>query len=796
VTTKLFGERVPRVEDPRLVTGDGRFLDDLGHDALEAAFVRSPHAHARVVDVDVTEALEVDGLVAIYTYEDLDGRTNERLPLLIPHPTLTHGRTQYALANGEVNHVGEAVVMVVASDRYVAEDAASRIRVDYELLPAVVGVAAARAAEHLVHDDVPGNVAAVMVQQTGDAAAAIDAAPHRLELDLEIERSASMPLEGKGVLARWDPDDRSLLVHTSTQTSTSVRQALAAKLGLPVDRVEVVTPDVGGGFGVKIVHPWPEEVLVPWAAMRLGRSVKWTEDRREHFVSSAHERGQLHHVRVGYDDEGRLLGLDVEFWHDHGAYIPYGLIVPIITSTQLLGPYKPGAYRVEFRSLYTNTVIVTPYRGAGRPQGCFVMERVMDAIAADLGLDRAAVRERNFILPAEMPYDQGLVFQDGRALLYDSGDFPASLAKLKKLVGWDDFASYREQARSEGRRVGIGLACYVEGTGVGPYEGGHLRIETDGSVVVSTGLTSQGQGHRTMLAQIVADELGVPFDRITVTTGDTRRFKYAVGTFASRTAVMSGSAVALTARKVREKALDIAAEALEANVEDLEIVDGHVRVQGSPSSSIDLGAVAVLSNPLRYAFDEAAARATQFAAPADPDRAPVGPGEQPGLEGTDYYSPPRSTFANGMHAVVVETDPDTAEIRVLRYCVVHDCGTLINPMIVEGQIHGGVAQGVGGALYERMEYAPDGQLLNASFMDFLMPYATEVPEIEIDHLVTPSPLNPLGVKGAGEAGVIPGAAAIAAAIEDAEGITITRMPISPSDLFELRRQHASREDSA
>jgi CO/xanthine dehydrogenase Mo-binding subunit len=575
-----------------------------------------------------------------------------------------------------------------------------------------------------------------------------------------------------------------------------VRQALAAKLGLPVDRVEVVTPDVGGGFGVKIVHPWPEEVLVPWAAMRLGRPVKWTEDRREHFVSSAHERGQLHHVRVGYDDEGRLLGLDVEFWHDHGAYIPYGLIVPIITSTQLLGPYKPGAYRVEFRSLYTNTVIVTPYRGAGRPQGCFVMERVMDAIAADLGLDRAAVRERNFILPAEMPYDQGLVFQDGRALLYDSGDFPASLAKLKKLVGWDDFASYREQARSEGRRVGIGLACYVEGTGVGPYEGGHLRIETDGSVVVSTGLTSQGQGHRTMLAQIVADELGVPFDRITVTTGDTRRFKYAVGTFASRTAVMSGSAVALTARKVREKALDIAAEALEANVEDLEIVDGHVRVQGSPSSSIDLGAVAVLSNPLRYAFDEAAARATQFAAPADPDRAPVGPGEQPGLEGTDYYSPPRSTFANGMHAVVVETDPDTAEIRVLRYCVVHDCGTLINPMIVEGQIHGGVAQGVGGALYERMEYAPDGQLLNASFMDFLMPYATEVPEIEIDHLVTPSPLNPLGVKGAGEAGVIPGAAAIAAAIEDAEGITITRMPISPSDLFELRRQHASREDSA
>ena len=597
-----------------------------------------------------------------------------------------------------------------------------------------------------------------------------------------------MPLEGKGVLARWDADDRSLLVHTSTQTSTSVRQAIAAKLALPVDRVEVVTPDVGGGFGVKIVHPWPEEVLVPWAAKRLGQPVKWTEDRREHFVSSAHERGQLHHVRVGYDDQGRLRGLSVEFWHDNGAYIPYGLIVPIITSTQLLGPYKPGVYRVEFRSLYTNTVIVTPYRGAGRPQGCFVMERVMDAIAADLDLDRTVVRERNFIQPDEMPYDQGLIFQDGRQLLYDSGDFPASLAKLKELVGWDDFAAFREQATAEGRRVGIGLACYVEGTGVGPYEGGHIRVETDGSVVVSTGLTSQGQGHQTMLAQIVADELGVPFDRITVTTGDTRRFKYAVGTFASRTAVMSGSAVAMTARKVRAKALTIAAQALEAAVEDLEIVDGHVQVKGSPSSNIDIGAVAVLSNPLRYAFDEASARATQFAAPADPTKPPVGPGEEPGLEGTDYYSPARSTFANGMHAVVVETDPDTAEVKILRYCVVHDCGTLINPMIVEGQIHGGVAQGVGGALYERMEYAADGQLLNASFMDFLMPYASEVPDVEIDHLVTPSPLNPLGVKGAGEAGVIPGAAAIAAAIEDAEGITITRMPISPSELFDLRRK--------
>jgi len=788
VNQRLFGQRVQRVEDPRLLSGRGRYLDDLGHDALEVAFVRSPHAHARVVEVDASAAVDVPGLVAIYTYDDLDGRTDEPLPLLIPHPTLTHGRTPYALAKDEVNHVGEAVVMVVATDRYVAEDVAGLIHVAYDPLPAVVGVANARDGATLVHNDVPGNRAAHMVQEVGDAAAAIERSPRQQRLELAIERSASMPMEGKGVLARWDADDESLLVHTSTQTSTSVRQAIAAKLSLPVDRVEVVTPDVGGGFGVKIVHPWPEEILVPWAARRLGRPVKWVEDRREHFISSAHERGQLHEVEFGYDDDGRLTGLSVRFWHDNGAYTPYGLIVPIITSTQLLGPYKPTDYRVEFDSLYTNTVIVTPYRGAGRPQGCFVMERVMDAIATDLGLDRADVRERNFIQPDEMPYDHGLTFQDGRPLIYDSGDFPASLAKLKALVGWDEFAAYREQARADGRQVGIGLACYVEGTGVGPYEGGHVRVETDGTVVVSTGLTSQGQGHQTMLAQLVADELGTSLDRIRVTTGDTRRFKYAVGTFASRTAVMSGNAVASTARKVRAKALRIAAEALEASVDDLEITDGAVHVKGAPGSRIELGTVAVLSNPLRYAFDDAAAAATPFAGPADPDRLPVAEDDEPGLESTDFYSPPRSTFANGMHAVVVETDPDTAEIRILRYCVVHDCGMIINPMIVEGQVHGGVAQGVGGALYERIAYDEAGQLVNASFMDFLIPYASEVPVIEIDHLETPSPLNRLGVKGAGEAGVIPGSAAIAAAIEDAEGIAIRAMPISPSELFALRQQ--------
>jgi CO/xanthine dehydrogenase Mo-binding subunit len=773
MTTQVFGERVPRREDTRLLRGEGRYLDDLGHDALEVAFVRSPHAHARVLDVDVTGALDVEGLVAIYTHEDLPGRLADPLPLLIPHPALTAPRTAHALATDVVRHVGEPVAMVVAADRYLAEDAADRVRVTYEVLTPVVGL------------DRAEEVAAHLVQEVGDVDAALAAAPRTLELRLDIERSASTPLEGRGVYARWDADDQRLRVYSSTQTPTSVRFAVAAILGLPDSQVECVAPDVGGGFGVKIMHPWPEEVLVPWAARLLGREVKYTEDRREHFVAATHERAQEQHVRVGFDDDGRILALDVRFLHDNGAYTPYGIIVPIITSTQLPGPYVLPAYRVEFSSLYTNTVPVTPYRGAGRPQAAFCMERTVDRIAAELGLDRAEVRRRNLVQPEQMPYDLGLTFQDGRPAIYDSGDFPATLRMITDLIGWDNFPLLKAEAAAEGRRIGIGLACYVEGTGVGPYEGGHVQVEPNGRINVSTGLSSQGQGHQTVFAQIVATELGVPMEDVHVVTGDTRRFGYAVGTFASRAAVMSGNAIALAARELRAKALRIAADALEASPDDLEIVEGIVRVKGSPDAAIPLRTVAVLSNPLRYSFSEESRAATQFTLPVR-GGPPVPRGEAPGLEGRDYYSPERSTFANGMHAAIVEVDPETADVTILRYAVVHDCGNLINPMIVEGQIHGGVAQGVAGALYERMAYDEHGQLQNASFMDFLMPYATEVPHIEIAHLETPSPLNPLGIKGAGEAGVIPGSAVLAAAIEDATGVVIARMPVSPSELFALQ----------
>ncbi len=792
---RYFGAPIRRTEDIRLTTGKGHYTDDIGvgTPVLEAAFLRSPHANARILDIDIADALDVDGVAAIYTHEDLQGPAAEPLPVLIPHPAMHAPRTAYALAPDRVHHVGEPIVMVVAENRYLAEDAVERIHVNYEILPPVVGLDVARAAERTVHDDVSDNIAAHLRQQVGDVEAGFAAATHVLEFDLHVERSASTPLEGKAVHARWDPDDSSLRVYSSTQASTSVRAAIAAKLELPLLKVEVIAPDVGGGFGVKIMHPWPEEIMVPFAALRLGRPVKWTEDRREHFISSAHERGQDHHIRVGFDDDGRITALDVQFWHDNGAYTPYGIIVPIITATQLLGPYKPRSYRVDFHSMYTNTVQVTPYRGAGRPQGVFAMERTMDKIAQALGRDRADVRAANFIQPDEFPFDQGMIFQDGRPLIYDSGNYPDQLAMLKDMVGWDTIGVLRRESAANGKLLGVGLSCYVEGTGVGPYEGAHVHVQTDGTVDVATGLTSQGQGHQTMLAQIAADELGVAFEKVRVVTGDTRRFGYAVGTFASRTAVMSGSAVALAARAAKAKALRVAADALECSPDDLDVVDGIVQMKGNPEAAIPLGQVAVLSNPLRYAFDKAAQAATQFQKVADMDKPPVAEDDEPGLEGKDYYSPPRSTFASGMHAAIVEVDPHTFDIAVRKYFVVHDCGMMVNPMIVAGQVHGGVAQGIGGALYEKMAYDQDGQLQNASFMDFLMPYVTEIPQKELGqlglgHQQTPSPLNPLGIKGAGEAGVIPVAALIASAVEDAVGFPIDSVPLSPSDLFALKQR--------
>jgi carbon-monoxide dehydrogenase large subunit len=716
------------------------------------------------------------GVVAVYTADDLPfGKTD--LPILIPHPNLTHGRTQRCLASEVVRYAGEAVAFIVAESRYLAEDAADLVEVDYEPLPVVITPEAAAAAKHLVHEDVPGNVAAEMIQEVGEVEAAMAAAPHRKHLRLRFERGAAAPMEGRAVWARWSDAERKLTVYDSTQSPTSIRGGLAVLFGMPESSVEVIAPDVGGGFGPKIMLFYPDELLVPFAAMQLGRPVKWTEDRQEHFTAVNQERGQVHEVEVAFDDEGRVLALSDDFIHDAGAYTPYGIILPIITAGQVPGPYRVPNYRVRFRDVYTNATPTSPYRGAGRPHACFVMERVLDAIAAELAIDRVEVRRRNLIQADQFPYEVGVAWQDGNQVVYDSGNYAALLERAMEMLG----------PRPPRDHVGMGLAVYVEGTGVGPYEGAHVQVLVSGKVVAATGIPSQGQAHATAWAQVVADELGVDVADVEVTSGDTRRFPWGVGTFASRGAVTAGNAMHVAAGMVAKKAREIAAEHLEADPADLELVQGHVRVKGSPDRGVPLAAVAVLANPVRYAFGGGTEAATQFTPKARPGP-PLLEGEQPGLEATGYFSPPASAWASGCHAAYVRVDPKTFRLEILKYVVVHDCGRVINPLVVQGQIEGGVAQGIGGAFYERLAYDDEGQLRNASFMEFLMPYATEIPAIEIDHIETPSPLNPLGIKGAGEAGVIPVGAVIASAVEEALGVPITEMPLSPLKLFDLSRR--------
>jgi len=718
------------------------------------------------------------------------GALNQPTPLLIPHPELTHPRTPYPLAVDEVRYAGELVALVVADDRYLAQDATQLVDIEYEPLPAVVELETAGAdGAPRVHADVPGNRAARVVQRVGDPDTAFARAAHVFRERLAIERSCGSPLETRGVVAEYDARTGMLRAWISTQAPLPIKNGLARMFGLPEFKVEVIAPDVGGGFGTKIMLFYPEEILVPAAAIRLGRAVRWIEDRSEHLTSSSQERGQIHDVEVATDEAGRILALRDRFLHDTGAYTPYGIIVPLITATQLPGPYRLRHYDVEFEVRYTNKVMVTPYRGAGRPHGAFAMERMIGRIARELGLEPSEVRRRNFIQPDEFPWDVGLTFQDGGPTRYDSGDYPTGLEMALERIGFPQFRAAQRAARAEGRYLGLGIACYVEGTGIGPYEGAHVRVEPSGSVYVATGLTTQGQGHQTTFAQIAAEALGCDPRDVTVVTGDTSRFNWGAGTFASRALVTSGNAVAVAAGKVREKALRLAADLLEVAPDDLEVRDGAVGVKGVPDRQLALGALATVANPIRYAYGkEATEAALRLVKPRQ--GAVLRDGEEPGLEARGYYAPPQATFASGCHAAVVEVDIETGIVRIIKYVVQHDCGRIVNPTIVEGQIHGGVAQGIGGALYEKLCFDAAGQPLTQTFMQFHIPTASEIPSIDVVHLETLSPLNPLGVKGVGEAGAIPVPALVAEAVEDALapfGVRVREMPLSPERIRELIR---------
>ena len=775
MATRNFGAPIRRNEDARLLRGQALFVDDVELPGmLHAAFLRSNLAHATIRSIDVSAARAREGVVAVYTAEDLGGYWAPG-PLLVPPPPIAglifNQRTQVPLAKGKVRHVGEPLAVVLAQSRYLAEDALADIAVELDPLPAVVDLEKAGAETSArVHEDVRGNIAAHVRQSRGNYAAARARADRIIARRFRYDHGASSPIETRGIVANWDARGNQLTVWDTTQGPVFLRNGLAAMLGLNERNVRVIAPFVGGGFGPKIMLFYPEEVVIPWAAKKLNRPIKWIEDRLEHFFATTQERAQIHDAEIALARDGRILGIKDTFLHDTGAYNPYGLTVPINSQISILGPYVVENYESIFTAVFTNKPIVTPYRGAGRQHGVFVIERLMDIAAHELKLDRTDIRRRNFIPTDAFPYNNELINQDFAPLEYDSGDYEAVLDKTLDMIGYRRFlAEEQPRLRAEGRHVGIGLVCYVEGTGIGPYEGAKVQVQANGKVSIATGIGTQGQGHFTSFAQIAADQLGVEVSDIDVVTGDTDQFYWGAGTFASRGAVVAGNAVHAAALAVRQKILKLAAEHFECAEEDLEIANGEVSVVGVPGQAIKLGALALKANPMRGA---------------------VRPGTEPGLESTQYFGPPSGTTANGAHAMIVEVDPQTFALNVLKYVVVHDCGTVINPLILAGQVHGGVAQGIGNAFYEQLVFDDDGQLLNASLADYLLPTALEVPNMEIGHTVTSSPLNPLGIKGAGEAGAIPVGPLFAQAIEDAlallpKGIELNEIPLSPNRLFEL-----------
>ena len=799
MSTRQFGESVQRNADPALLKGEGAFIDDISlPGALHAAFVRSQHARARIRSIDISAAEALPDVVAVYTADTI-GDLDVELPLLIPHPCIVAGgKTQRPLARDDVFYAGQCIAMVVAVDRYTAEDACAAIDVEYEPLPVELDLEKAIAdGAPLVHDDIANNIAAHFIQGSGDADAAFAAAEHITTVRVSAERSSAAPMECRAVAARWDGVTGELTVWDSTQATISVRGGLASLFGIDEDRIRVIAPNVGGGFGQKIMMFHADEILVPHAAMQLDRPVKYIEDRVENFVGASQERAQIHEISLAANKDGTVLGLRDSFIHDTGAFIPYGIAIAQVASTSIAGPYRIPDIWVEMTLVYTPCVQVTPYRGCGRPQACFALERALDQLADELGIDRIEIRRRNFIAPSEFPYVRdGLLFADGLAVNYDSGEYEKALDLITETIGLASFREEQAAARAEGRYLGFGIGFYVEGTGLGPYEGGHVKVHPiTGKVYVTTGLTSQGQGHETVFAQIAADQVGCDVKDVIFVEGDTQAHEWGVATFASRAAVVSGNAIHKAAVKARTRIIEAAANMLETDEDSIELRDGRAWIVDG-NRSVSLAEIATASNPLRYAFNEASQTATQFAPASTHDGPPLAEGTAPGIEETDYFSPSHATWAYGVHAAIVEFFPDTCAMEIRRYLCIHDCGNMINPMIVEGQVMGGIGQGIGGAFYERCAFDENGTPLAANFMDFLMPYATEVPDAEILHMETPSPLNPLGIKGVGEAGTIPVSQVVASAMEDALaplGIAPVReSPMSPDMIHRLLSEARTR----
>ncbi|HXJ84147.1 MAG TPA: xanthine dehydrogenase family protein molybdopterin-binding subunit [Candidatus Methylomirabilis sp.] len=749
-----------RREDHRLLLGQGRYVADVPiESALSVVIVRSPHAHARIAGIDVAEARQLPGVIGAFSLPDLPELRGALPPPVVPAVSVKPYR-QSALADGIVRFAGEPVVAVVANDSYRATDAAARVGVQYEPLPAVIDpMRAADDPSHLVHSDWGTNVAATVTLATGNLDDALTRAPLVVRRRIRCGRLSALPIEPRATVARWDPVTASLHVWSSTQMPYGVRQRVADTLGLAPEAVRVTAPDVGGGFGTK-GPVYPEELIVATLARRLGRPVRWTDTRQDSFVSTTHAGDQLHDVTIALDAGGTILALADDFLIDAGAYLPRGGVVANVTATHLVGLYRIPVFHCRGRMIVTHKVPTSPYRGAGRRQATFVAERILDIASRQLGLDPVDVRRKNLIRREEMPYRRTLPYRDGAPMVHDSGDYPDLLETALTMAGHATFRERQQAARRNGRLIGMGVAAYNEATGIGPHEGARVAVTESGRVQVTVGAPSQGQGHETTLAQICATELGVPLASIDVVAGDTALFPSSMGTYASRVIVVVGNAVGIAAQAVRERLARVAARALECDAGDVTVTDGRVHVKGFEDRTLALTDLLAISNRPDVVRD-------------------LG---EPGLQATRYWSPESVTWAAGVHIATVEVDLDTGRVTVFGYHAVHDAGREINPCIVEGQTQGGAVQGLGAALAEAIVYDEAGQPLTASLMEYALPRADSVPPIAVVARDSPSPLNPLHVKGTGEGSAVPGPAAIANAVADALGVEVLECPIRPETL--------------
>ena len=768
----LIGQPVARLEDRVLLRGQGRFLDDISMpNTLHAVFLRSQNAHALIRSIDASAALAVPGVIAVLTAADLHALlTADRLPIAFPAGQLPPEVMPPVLAATETLYVGEAIAMVIATTRHAAADGAETVLIDEHPLPPIA------TAHHAIAPNAPiactsqggpdgtSNIFKQFDVAYGEPDRVFATAPHVFKAHLDQHRGCGVPMETRGVLARFDAATTDLTVWSSTQMSHEVRNTIASMLGLPDANVRVIAPDVGGAFGVKYMV-YPEEIAVAAAARLLGRPVKWVEDRREHMLSAIQERTQHWDIELATDAEGRILAVRGVMLHDQGAYAPHSINVPFNAAVSLPGAYRVPHYRLSVSVARTNLVPVIPIRGAGYPQGCFALERLLDAAAAGLSLDRAEIRRRNLITAAEMPYETPMRTRAGSPITLDSGDYPRCQAIGLAEIDYDGFAQRQAAARDEGRYIGIGIAHAVKGTGRGPFESGLVRVNPNGRVTIATGALAMGQGLKTALAQIAASTLGVSIDKVDVITGDTAHAILGLGGYASRQTVTAGSSVQLAAQNVRAKALAVVGERLEVATSDLTITDGRVHIDGIAGMGMELGEIAAILRGIPgYSFPGAAS---------------------PGLGAEENVRIDDLAFANAFHAVEVEVDPQTGLVRILRYVAVQDSGVLINPTMAAGQFIGGIVHGIGNALHERMVHDAQGQPLSSTFMDYAIPRAADIANIELHVVETPSPNNPLGVKGAGESGLIPVAAAIASAVEHALApfsVRIHAVPIHSEDL--------------